>query len=166
MPLYSMSQLIDKSLVLAKNMNIYLAGDIVRLGTAGAKPAYVMQKGDSFTVDSYLLSGAAGKDQYGLSYAARKYNYFLFYRGSQYYAIAIIDGAYSRKDMQSEGILTVKEEADKAAAEDKTIFDKIADSTKNIFADAGKVIKIVVALAILYLIIAYILPALKDLKKK
>lgn len=165
MPLYSMSQLIDKTLVLAKSMNIYKAADILALGTAGAKPNFVMRAGDSFTVDSYLLSGGAGTSSYGIKYAARKYNYFLFYRGIEYYAVAIIDGAFSGVDIKAEGILTVEQQAEKEAEDNKSIFDKIADGASSIFGDVHTFIKIVLALVVIYLIVVYILPGIKEYKK-
>ncbi len=169
MALYSLGDLIDKTIVLAKNMNAYKASDIISKGTKNSKPAFVLHTGESFTCYSYLEPKPAGQGTSGVISAERTYYYLMFYRGIEIYCVAIIPGAFSLEAFKEQGILTVKETLDKQTEEDKSIFDKIGEGIGDAVGGAEKTIKTVITLAIIlaviYVVVSFILPGLKEYKK-
>jgi len=169
MPLYSLADILNKTVVLRKNMNAYKASDIITLGTKGAKPSFVLHTGESFTCWSWLEPKPAGQGTSGVFSAERTYYYLMFYRGIELYCVAIIEGAFSLEAFNEQGILTVKETLEKQAEDEKSIFDKIGDKAGDLFGGIEGTVKTIVTLAIvlgvIYVVVSFILPGLKEYKK-
>lgn len=113
MPLYSASQLIDKTMLLNKACNIYRVIDVNNNGD-NATPAFIANRGFTFVVDSFL-GVTQGYTQNGVTYAARSIPYFTFFdQGGTYLCIAVIaDGRFSLEALQSQGALSVAEQVAK-----------------------------------------------------
>ena len=124
MPTFNADQIIGKTLIAKKPIDIY------RSGTDGANVVYTVSTGQSIgKVFSYLLPGSNRNNLYWQ---------YVDSNGRYYYTMHEI-GAYDVKDLQDQGALTIQEQqqaAEAAAAAEAEanlpLTDKILKLVKNI----------------------------------
>jgi hypothetical protein len=165
--IYSASQLIGKTILLLKTVNVYSVFDLNNDGDK-AKPIGTKQRGGTFLVDSFLDATTGYTSVYGITYAPRQVPYFTFYDGTSYNAIAIIaDGRFSTDALGQQGALTVKEEVAAAKkAEEAGTFQGFMNS---IFGDGNTFKKIegfVILIVVVILLINFAPVIAQGLKKK
>ena len=160
MAIYSATQLIGKTLVAAKNLNVYRVSDINSVGDK-AKPIRVMSKGDSFILDSYLAPTSGYTSIYNITYAARSKPMFTFYAGDMYECVSVVSGAFDVPALQEQGAITVKEEMSAAAKEEYNAthpLSSIADSLG--LGDFFKKVKPVLILVLVIVLVIVLAPLL------
>jgi hypothetical protein len=156
MALYSASQLLGKTILLNKRVNVYSVFDLNANGD-NSKPIGTLDRGDTFVIDSFLAQTTGYVSSYGIKYAPRKTPYFTFYQGGAYNAVAIIaDGRFSVNALKDQGALNVKEEIEAAkAAEAEDTF--LGTLFKGAGFDFSKIKGVLIA--VLFIILAiYLLP--------
>ena len=125
MALYSAEQLLDKTLLLNKTVDLYNVLDINNSGDQ-AKPVFTLTAGHTFVLDSFLLPTEGYTNAYGIHYAKRDFLYFLFFNlAGDYMAVRVRPGIFSLKALQDQGALTVKEELDAAKRENMGWLEKL-----------------------------------------
>lgn len=126
MPTYSARQIIDKTLIAERPLNFYRVFDINNQGDKAKPVSNKLPKGYSFVVDSFLAPTEPYVSQYGIMYAGRKDLYFTF-RGKDgnYYAVKNERGAFDKKSLKQQGVLTVEEEIKLAEQQAQTPFDTL-----------------------------------------
>lgn len=155
MPLYSISNLIDKSLVFNYDTKYYLVSDINTFGK-DAKPSGTFRKGSSIVVNSYLQPTSGYTSSYGIKYAPRSDYYLLTYIGGQYVGVIFSDTTFNKSALQQQGVLSVQEELEAEKNANKSIFEKL-------FEGIGKAGKTVLIFVLIGVIIIYIVsPVLKS----
>ncbi len=155
MPLYSAGQLIGKTMLLNKSVNVYSVFDLNSNGD-NSKPVGTLNKGATFVVDSFLDATTGYTSSYGIKYAPRKTPYFTFYQGGAYNAIAIIsDGRFSINALKDQGALTIKEQIAKEEAEANS--NPLTDMFKGFGFDWNKIKGVLIVILVIILAI-YLLP--------
>ena len=126
MPVYSASQLLDKTIKVARPLSFYRVIDINNFGDKAKPVSNKLPLNYQFVIDSYLLPTAGGPGNYGIIYAPRKATYFTF-RGKDgnYYAVKNERGAFNKETLKKQGILTVDEEIKLVQQEQKSTVDKL-----------------------------------------
>lgn len=127
MPVYSASQLLDKTLRVIRPLSFYRVIDINNLGDKAKPVSNKLPINYQFVVDSFLLPTAGGPGNYGIIYAPRSSTYFTFKgKDGGYYAVKNERAAFDKEGLKKQGILTVDEQIllEKKASQDPltTIF--------------------------------------------
>lgn len=148
MPLFSITQLVGKTLYLKQSSRYYkvdnLSNSSASVGT--------LKAGSMFVVDSYL-SPRPGRDNY----------YFTFFGSDgSYLAVAYENEKFSLSKLKEQGALTVIEEQDK----NKSEWDKLLSSLKSNLDKLGKGGKTAFIVAFVLLAIYLLLPVVTDSYKK
>lgn len=111
MPIYSASQILDKTLTVNRPLNLFRVFDINNKGDQAKPVSNKLPKGYRFVVDSFLAPTPAYVSQYGIMYAKRSDTYFTFKgRDGNFYAVKNERGAFDKDQLKKQGILTVDEE--------------------------------------------------------
>jgi len=145
MPTYSARQILDKTLTAARPLDLYRVFDINNQGDKAKPVSNKLPRGYSLVVDSFLAPTAPYVSQYGIMYAGRTNLYFTF-RGKDgnYYAVKNERGAFDKKRLEQQGVLTVDEEIKLAEQQSQTPFDTLFEGFGK-FANFAKWIVIGVA---------------------
>jgi hypothetical protein len=126
MPVYSASQLLNKTLKVARPLSFYRVIDINNLGNNAKPVSNKLPVNYQFVVDSFLLPTAGGPGNYGIVYAPRSATYFTFKgRDGGYYAVKNERGAFNKEALSQQGILTVEDEIKLYQEQTKDPLDKI-----------------------------------------
>lgn len=163
MALYSMTQLLGKTILLDKTVDVYEVNAINVLGDK-AKPVFQLSKGQTFLLDSFLAPRPEEKRTDGsIMYAKRSNFYFTFFIGTKYYAVIVKnDGRFSLNALKEQGALSVKEEEEKKK-EDDELFSNPFKPLGNIFENIKPILMTVLAI----ILVIYLLPViLKAFEKK
>lgn len=165
--LFLFSQLMNKTILLNRNVNIYRVSDINAIGDK-SKPALVLSKGKTFVLDSYLLPTTGYTNAYGLTYAPRTDSYFTFYLNGIYYGVKVLnDGRFSVDALKEQGALTVKEVEDLKKKE--AAAGTVGGFLNNIGSGLGEIfgkLKPVLIIILVIILVIYLLPVITKATEK
>lgn len=152
MPTYSMSQLLDKTLIVKNDTAVYNPGDFRYQSDKNIKPVMTLKKGAGFVVYSWI-SPSMNNDRY----------YFTTYSlmNGKYLAIPIVDGNFDIKSLQDQGALTVKEQKEaEEKANDTSLLGALG------LRDLFKNIKPILIILLVIVTIIYLAPILLKVTSK
>ena len=153
MPSVSVSQLIGKTFYPKYSVRYYDVFDINNKGDQAIKSG-VLQKNESFVMDSYLMPKEAYTGNYGIKYAKRSNTYLTFKRGNKYYGIKYDPNLYSLSKLQEQGTKTVQQQQQEQIEAEKSPVDKITD----IFQSGAGMVKNLIYIGIAIFAIGYLVP--------
>jgi len=153
MPQVSVNQLIGKTFFPRYTVRFYDVYDINNEGD-NAKKSGVLQKNESFVMDSYLMPKEAYINNYGIKYAKRSNLYLTFKRGNKYYGIKYDPNLYSLKKLQEQGTKTIQQQEQEQIESEKTPVDKITD----IFQGGAGMVKNLLYIGVAIFAIGYLIP--------
>lgn len=159
MALISISQLIGKTIYIKKPLRFFRVNDIIKYGDNAKPIENSLKTGYFFVLDSFLTPVEENKN-YGFTTAKRSDYYFLWKgRDGGNYAVKYAnDGRFSLDSLKEQGVITVKEQLEKEKEQNKTDFEKISDSVKNIFTGAGSTVKTLLFIGVGVWAVGYLLP--------
>lgn len=152
MPTYSMSQLLDKTLIVKNDTAVYNPGDFRYQSDKNIKPVMTLKKGAGFVVYSWI-SPSMNNDRY----------YFTTYSlmNGKYLAIPIVDGNFDIKSLQDQGALTVKEQKEaEEKANDTSLLGALG------LRDLFKNIKPILIILLVIVTIIYLTPVIMKVTSK
>jgi len=153
MPQVKVSQLIGKTFYPRYTVRYYDVFDINNEGD-NAKKAGVLQKNDSFVMDSFLMPVESYTNKYGIKYAKRSSLFFTFKKGNKYYGIKYDPNLYSLSKLQEQGTQTTQQEEAAQIEENKTPLDKIED----IFKSGAGLVKNLIYIGVAIFAVGYLIP--------
>lgn len=156
MALFSMTQLIGKTLYLKSPQKFYRVADIVSKGDNAKPVSNSLKRGYFFVVDSYLAPGEQN-NQYGFTTAKRS-DYYFTWRGNDgnMYAIKYANNIFDLGKLTEQGALTVKQEVENKEDQKSTFMDNLF---KNL--NIGKDLKPIIYIGLGVVAVGYLLKSSK-----
>lgn len=117
MPTYSAADIIGKTLIAKKNINV------VKSAKDSAKVAFVVKPGQSVgTVVSYLLPNADRKSLYWVFYTTSKIPYYVAHK----------EGLFDLKVLKDSGVKTTEEKTEEETSKNQTFGDKALQTLQKV----------------------------------
>lgn len=162
MPLYSISQLLNKTIYVKKPIEFYRQADIINKGDKAKPISNKLKPGYFFVLDSFLTPVEENR-KYGFLTAKRSDFYWLFKGndGGSYAVKYKDDGRFDLKKLIEQGAKSVKQQIKEKTEEQKTPVDKVLETTKDLFTGAGNTLKTLLYIGVGVFAVGYLIPKLK-----
>lgn len=162
MPLYSVSQLLNKTIYVKKPIDFYRQADIIYKGDKAKPISNKLKPGYFFTLDSFLTPVEENK-KFGFTTAKRSDFYWLFKGndGGSYAVKYVNDGRFDLKKLIEQGAKSVKQQIKEKTEQEQTPVEKVLETTKDLFTGAGNTIKTLLYIGVGVFAVGYLIPKLK-----